>query len=52
MGKYRNYTEEVPIDATQVITHINKEDLLTGIKDISQCWGAVIRDKRDYIEGM
>jgi hypothetical protein len=51
MGKNCCCNEAVSIDATQVIIQINKEDLLTEIKDLSQCWETVIRENRDYIEG-
>jgi hypothetical protein len=52
IGKHFSSTEEVFTDVTQVITRINKKDLLTGIKGLLQRWEAVIRQNRDYIEGM
>jgi hypothetical protein len=52
MGKYFSSSEKVSIHATQVFTHINNEDLLTGIQDLSQCWEIVKRENRDYTEGM
>ena len=50
-GKRFGSIEEVPNEVTRVIRRINNEGVLTGIKDLSKRWTAVIKHNGDYIEG-
>jgi hypothetical protein len=51
-GKRFSSIIEVSNEVTQVIRHINKEGVLTGIQDLPKRWTAVIKHNGDYIEGL